>query len=116
MKGLRYDIGKFRHLVTLHEVTRVDDGSGGFTRTDPSEATVLGQLWAEIEPVSSKEIRLGNKLEDQTTHRITVRWRNDIRQGQLIMYGSRQFYILTVTNPSEIRDFLELSCREGGPA
>lgn len=56
-------------LLTLEAPVRVADGGGGWGEG----WTELGQLWAEVSPVSAREPAIGDRPTSQVTHRIVVR-------------------------------------------
>lgn len=55
--------------LTLEAPERVADGGGGWAEG----WTVVGQLWAEVKPVSAREPVIGERPSARVSHRIVVR-------------------------------------------
>lgn len=113
-------IGNLRHRVELVGIGRIDDGAGGYTRSD----TVAATVWADIKPVSWSQQMRAERLEQRITHVITIRWRADLASGfgpeARVRFQDkggrvRELSVQTVVDPKEQRRWLELQCLEGGP-
>jgi SPP1 family predicted phage head-tail adaptor len=103
-------LGKMRNWTEVYNPVRISDGALGNKREDRHVIS----LWSRIEPVSGREIFRYQHLEQELTHKVTIRYRQDIRQGMFLRWDNRDFYILTVIDKNERKEFLELICREGG--
>jgi SPP1 family predicted phage head-tail adaptor len=115
MKNRLFDIGKMRHRVTLYTVTRVDDGAGGFERQDPSVPTELGTFWARVDPVSAKERQWGEQFTELTTHQCWLRYNAAVLPGMILRHKGADHYIESVYDPDNLKEFIFLTLREGGP-
>lgn len=111
-------IGDMRWRVTLYNAERVDDGAGGFARSDGVEATRS----ASIRPATPREVSAAAKLEQRLTHVVTIRWESTliVRQGQRIRWQDRgarirEAYVEAVQDQGEDGRFWVLNVREGGP-
>lgn len=109
MAGAR-NIGGMRHRVTIKVINRQEDELGGFVRAD----TAKDPIWASIEPATPREVYAYSQLQQRVTHRMTVRYRTDIRQGMTLEHDGTEYYVTGVTNPDKRKRFLEVMCREGG--
>lgn len=112
-----FDTGKLRHRVSLYTVTRVDDGSGGFDRTDPSEDSKIGTFWGHVEPVTARERQWGGQFTEVTSHKCWLRYHtavSGLEHGILVFKGD-QYYIETAFDPDELKEWLVLGLRKGGP-
>jgi SPP1 family predicted phage head-tail adaptor len=103
-------VGRMREKVQIMKPGRVSDGALGFNRQD---ITVV-ELWARIQPVTSREIYRYQHLEQEITHKVTTRYHADVRQGQWVQWGAIQLYIEAVTPLGERKEFMELITRQGG--
>jgi SPP1 family predicted phage head-tail adaptor len=104
------DPGAFRTELALEEASLTPDGMGGHTETWAEVATVF----ARIEPVSaSARFGAGQTLEE-VTHRITLRYRADLRSGMRLRRGARFFEIVTAHDPDETQRYLVCRAREEG--
>lgn len=113
----KFDIGKMRHRVSLYATTRVDDGAGGFTRSDPSGATKIDDYWANVEPVSAKERQWGEQFTEITTHKCWLRYNTLIadQEGMILRFRNVDYYVESIYDPDQLQEFLMLTLREGGP-
>ncbi len=104
------NVGRMREKVILFEPRRVSDGALGFVRDD----LILGELYARIQPASKSEIFRYQHLEQEVTHKVTIRTHPAIRQGQHLRWGDIELYIVAVTPIAERNEFQEVICRQGG--
>lgn len=111
MKLQFIDPGRFRNEMTLHRLTPVADGAGGYAETWTVEAV----LFAALEPVSAHSVRAAAQELEHVTHRITTRFRATIKAGMRLSCGARQFDIRTVHDPDESERYLVLMVREELP-
>lgn len=109
MTGL--DPGKLSCRVTLERPIRSADGAGGATVAWEEIAT----LWAAIEPVAAGEIFGADRLSTRITHRITIRFREDVEGGMRIVHRGRLLRIAAWRDPDETRRFLVLEAVEERP-
>ncbi len=105
-------IGRLRERVTVQRAARDADAGGGavVTWTPLAHAPTV---WARIEPLSGAEALQAMKLQARVTHRVTLRWRDDVTAAMRLVCGARTLNIRAVTNPDERRRYLELLCEEG---
>jgi head-tail adaptor len=112
-----FDIGHMRHRISVYTVTRVDDGSGGFDRSDPSEATKIGDYWAHVQPVTARERQWGEQFTEVTTHTCWLRYHDAVAslEGGILRFRGVDYYIEQAYDPDNLKNFLVLTLREGGP-
>lgn len=108
---MRRNIGKMRHRVEIFEPARTSDGTGGFSRGDAKAI----EAYAELKPLKEIEKMQYAKLEMVRSHKCQMRLDDRIKQGYLLVYDGRYFYIEAIQNVNERDRFFELSLREGGP-
>ena len=104
-------IGALRHRVTLEVPLDTSDAIGGFTRS----YAPLVQLWAKIEPIVAKSDFVETREEQATTHRVTLRWRGDVKQAMRFDCHGRKLLIQSLVDPDERRRFLVCGCEEISP-
>ena len=104
-------IGELRKQIALQAEQQTSDGAGGYALAWATLATV----WADISPVTGREIYASGHLEGRVTHKITMRWRSDITvtSDMRILYGARGFNIRAVTNQDESNQYLIVLAEEG---
>ena len=110
MKCCEIHAGKLRHRIQLQHTERVDDGGGG----SETELVTYAEPWAWIRPASGKRHVFGDQLQEDITHEIILRYRDDIQGDDAISYDGRQFAIRYSYDIEERKRFLMLDCREGG--
>lgn len=110
---------RLRHRLTLQQEVQTPDGGGGYTRSWQD----ITDLWAEIVPLagnnsstgkgSGKEVLFAGQIQAEMSHRILLRYRDDITAAMRLVYENRIFNIRSVANIDENKDTLELLVQEG---
>lgn len=108
MQTLFIDPGMLNHELILEEPVETADGAGGFTTVWNSVAT----LWARLEPVSPEREFWSARSVSEQTHRVTLRHRNDLRQGMRFRKLARLFPILSVQDADETGRYIIARTRE----
>ncbi len=86
-----------RCRLCLEAQQRIPDGGGG---AKPHWRPVAS-VWGAIRPVAEKTILRAEKLSATVTHRITLRYRHDLRAGMRFTQGRRVFTIEVLFDPDE---------------
>jgi SPP1 family predicted phage head-tail adaptor len=109
---MRRNIGAMRHRVEVYTIVRTPDDIGGATRSD----TLLATVYASIDTVKANELYKFSQIDKRVTHKLVVRYRSDFVRGQKLVWGSRQFYVDGVIDPSptQTKEWLNLFVTEGG--
>ena len=76
--------GKYRHRITIRRYTEVEDGKGGYK----TEWAPIARVWARVEGMDGREAMIASALQGISGYRITIRWRDDIRQADQIVLPS----------------------------
>lgn len=100
---------RMRHRVLLQSPATVSDGQGGVTTTWQNIATV----WAEVKEKTASEYSQANKLTGSVVYEITVRHRADILTATRIVYDSRNLNVTGVTDPTGVKRYLKINCKDG---
>ena len=105
-------IGNLRKQIAIQAEQQTSDGAGGYMLTWLTLATV----WAEIAPVTGREIYAAGHLEGRVTHKITARWRSDLvlTSDMRVLSNARSFNIRAVMNRDESNQWAEFLVEEGG--
>lgn len=101
-------IGEMRHRIILQRPIEADDGHKGHTVTWQVAAT----LWASVEPLSGREYFYSHQIKAEITHRVKIRYREDITTKMRIKHGDRVLEIESILDKKERRQILEILCRE----
>ena len=112
MPGLRS--GSLRRRITIQQRSATKDTFGGQSTTWATIATV----WADIEPMSGRELLAAQEVKSEVTHQITVRYQSifadpKVVAGYRVLYKSRIFNIQSAMNEGERNRIVTLSVSEG---
>ena len=107
-KITQVNIAELRHRITFQELVEVSDGQGGKTTSWSNVVTV----WARIEPVSSRERLFSQQLEYNRSHKVAIRYRNDITNDMQFTFDGRTFQVKGVLSPDERKAYLFLDVEE----
>lgn len=100
-------IGSLKHRVTFEEPIDATDGGGGVTRNWQK----LGHqptVYAAIEPVSASDQLRFYQPNTNVTHRITVRYRDDITTAMRLIKGDTTYAVVSAIDRDGRRDYLEI--------
>lgn len=101
-------IGDLKHRVEIQAQTKSADGMGGFAVSYSTLATVFCAIW----PTSANEVISANSPSMVVTHRIRMRYRSTMKSSFRIKLGNRYFSIISIINPNEANQYLDLMCKE----
>ena len=108
------NIGTLRHRITIQALTR---SSNPFVTDDAWSD--LATLWADITPITSKEVFQVGQLNMKVSHRVTIRYPGNsvsISAGNRVLYGNRMFELQQgIENPDERNIQLQLLAYELDP-
>ncbi len=104
-------IGSLRHRVTIERPQRNSEVGGSAT----IEWITIGNVFARIDAVSGREIELAGGLVGRATHKVLMRFRDDILPEMRIVVGSRRLDIRSVLDLDGRRTWLQCLCEEQGP-
>lgn len=96
------DPGQLTSELTLEALHRLADGMGGYTENWVEEATI----WGRIEPVTTAQRDFGARPRPRVTHRVLVRFRDDISADKRLRKGHRIFSLLSSHDPDETGRYL----------
>ena len=99
-------------LIILQSPTGSRDAIGERVTTWTNVATV----WAEISPLSVRDLLAAGQVQSEVTHRVRVRYESTIAaidSSWRVLYGARVFVITGVRNINESDREFELLCSEG---
>jgi len=105
--------GRFRHRVEIGRYVGDQDQWGD---PAPKQWEHVATVWAAVEALTGKLYFEAQQTQEQSDHRITIRWRRGIEPGMVVRYDGREFTIHAVLDKDGKRKWLELICREVRPA
>jgi SPP1 family predicted phage head-tail adaptor len=104
-------IGDLRKRLELQALTETADGGGGFTELW-AKVTIV---WGSVQPITASERFRAMSLETPITHRIEIRYRNDVTTKSRLLLGSRIFNVRSAVNVDERNKYLEILAEENVP-
>lgn len=103
----------YKHKVELQEESSIRDSFGGVSA---SAWTKIRYMRVKITPVSGNESFLSMTDFSKTTHKITCRYRQDIKPSMRLSFNDRGeiriFRILSVINVQEKKMQMEIKATE----
>lgn len=102
-------IGDMRHRITFQDSMKTSDDYKGHSISWTNFITV----WASIEPLTGREFFAAHQIKAEVTHRVKIRYRDDITVKMRIKFGARVLAIESILDIKERHEVLEILCREG---
>ena len=100
--------GLLSHRLVLEAPVESADGAGGVTRSYGIVAT----LWAEVTPVSAARALEAERLGARITHRIGIRFSDDITTKHRFRDGERILRIASLRDRDGRKRFLTIEAEE----
>lgn len=82
--------GQLRKRIRLQQRSSAQDSSGEQVHVWSDVATV----WAEISPVTGRELQAAGAVQQEASHTVTMRYRAGLDASMRILYGTRIFNIV----------------------
>jgi SPP1 family predicted phage head-tail adaptor len=101
-------IGALRRRLIIEAATRTETDAGGAFETWNEVATI----WAELAPQVGDESFRAETIAARVTHRIHIRYRDDLTPAHRFRLGTRIFEIVAIIDVDERRRFLRCQCEE----
>lgn len=101
------NIGRLSSRVTLQSPTEAKSRSGEVTLSWTAYATV----WASVDGLSSRDIMQAQQANVIATHKIRMRYRDDVTHEHRILWRGRTMEIASVVD-RDSRTALEILARE----
>lgn len=111
MGALFVDPGRLRARLVLEASADLPDEQGGLLEGWTPVAT----LWGRVEPLRSKASEVADAATAPITHRVTIRYRDDVLHAMRFVHRGRNLLIRTARDPDETRRYLVCDCEENQP-
>ena len=98
---------KLNHRVLLKKEEQGDNDNGLNTKF-----SIIAEVWAKIEPIAVKQNFFRMKIDQEISHIITIRYREDAKCCKKIAFNDRVFDVLGVICPDEQYDWLVFNVKE----
>ena len=101
-------IGDMRHRITFQREIKTPDGHKGFTMAWQD----MIECWASVVPLTGREFFYSHQIKAEITHRVKIRYREDVTTKMRIKYEDRILEIESILDKKERHEELEIFCRE----
>jgi SPP1 family predicted phage head-tail adaptor len=102
------DPGRLNRRLMLEAPVESADGAGGVSRSFAAIAT----LWVSVMPVSAARQIEAERLGAKVTHRLHLRFSNDITTRHRFRGGARIYRIVSIRDRDGRKRFLEIEAEE----
>ena len=100
-------IGSLRHMLRLQEKASTPDGGGGFTYVWQDVAS-NPEVYASIEALSGREDLRHYRLLTAVTHRLQIRYRDDVTADMRLTDGVNHYEIAAVLDRDGRKKLLDI--------
>ena len=97
--------GNLNSRIEIVKEDKISDGSGGYE----IGFTPLRTVWGNIKSVGGRERILAMQAQAEITHKITIRYTEDLKKSHLISFNKNLYDIQYIVNIDEENKFLEIS-------
>ncbi|MBC2884737.1 phage head closure protein [Ochrobactrum sp. CM-21-5] len=104
------DPGQLTSELALEAMLPIADGMGGYTE----KWSEVAMVWGRVEPVSSAQKYFGTRPQPEVTHRVLLRFRDDISTDKRLRKAGRVFALHSVYDPDESGRYLICLATEEG--
>ncbi|MBB3963730.1 phage head closure protein [Rhizobium metallidurans] len=108
MRSVFFDPGQMTARLALEAPVETPDGQGGATVAFAE----IASFWARIEPVGELREEQAGADVFTLTHRVWLRFRDDLKAGMRLRKGARAFSIRAWRDPDERGNYLVCLCEE----
>lgn len=102
------NIGRLNKRIDIYGYSDVSTELGASKAVLAKRATV----WAELRPVRGVEFLEYYREANALQFKVTMRYRSDLTEKDVLVYGDRQFEINSIINIMEGNTYLEVYCTE----
>lgn len=106
-----------KHQVIIQVRSLAHDGEGGFVETYTSQSTtatppVVIKRWAAVCPLQAWQLTNYKSVNVEASHMIKIRGSVTINESDRILFGAREFEVLTVEDIQERGVMKVCLCKE----
>lgn len=103
------NIGKLQHRIEIQDNVFGEQDAHGNVEKIP---TTLATVWADVMPLSGRELLLAQQVNATTTHAVRIRASDLVKPQQWILFKGRTLDINSIVNDRESDRVMLLSCTE----
>ncbi len=102
------NVGRLNKRVTIYSYTETETSLGASKTVLKKSATV----WAELRPMRGTEFLEYYRAANALQFKVTMRWRSDLTEKDVLVFEGRQFEINSIINIMEGKSYMEIYCTE----
>lgn len=99
--------GKLDRRITFYALKEIEDTE---TKMTGQQMTPIISTYARIEGTRGKEYYEAQRINNENTFKITIRYRKCITEDMIIKYGKDIYYINSIVDPYMKHESLEIYC------
>lgn len=104
--------GRLRHRVTIQQLTAGSPNQKGTGEPD-SAWTDVATVYADVRPLSGRQLLLAQQVSSEVTTEIEIRYRAGVTAAMRAVLGSTVYEIKAVIDPEQRHIRLILQCGTG---
>jgi SPP1 family predicted phage head-tail adaptor len=113
MTMYKINAGKYRHIVTFQRLKETQNPYGESPTEDEASWENAFQARVGIFPISGKEVLTEEVINGMISHRILMRYTENVDSSMRIKFGNRIFTIISPPiNFQEMNIEMQLMCKE----
>lgn len=101
--------GMLNRRISIERKTLTADALGGFTEIWQP----LAQPWANIKPMSGREIIHADKIDAVAVSRFIIRHNPNLREDDRVLYRGNYYNIRSLVNIDEQYEYTEITAERG---
>lgn len=102
------NIGRLNKRVSIFRYSETETALGGVK----TELKRIATVWAELRPMRGTEFLEYYREANALQYKVTMRWRADLTEKDVLVFEGRQFEINSIINIMEGRTYMEVYCTE----
>lgn len=105
------DPGKLKHRVEIQSYAETVNPDTGYRSRTWSK---VAKVWAEVAPLSGRELIAAGAQQSELSTRVTIRYRSDITTGMRLVHRGQHLDIKAILpDPDTGLEYLTLMCAQG---
>lgn len=102
--------GELDQLITIKREVLTSDGLGG---QNVALVDLVVGLWAKVKPMSGSEAEKFDKLNASMLNTFVVRYRDDVREDDRIIWGGEQYNIRSIAKAGSRELYTVITAERG---
>lgn len=102
------NVGRLNKRVSIYRYAETETTLGSSRTCLKKVATA----WAELRPVRGNEFLEYYREANALQYKITMRWRKDLTEKDVLVYSDCQFEINSIINIMDANTYMEIYCTE----